>query len=308
MKQLLALLLLTLFVYSCGNDEYDWIDRKKHEGLVNLNASEKFETYATQSNPENIKATIENLEFAKGYYDNIFNENLNFAVLFVDNKNWNKYAFSPPPGMPQAHHKGNMVLGLGKSVMALRAEEGIKNMPEQSLEMLKTHFGDDIDMDKFFRDGLALHELGHLYQFYRTSNTFQRNWLNELFGNLCQVGASKSMPNKIVFNQMDSYQSLLIKTNQWGNLKYTSLKQFESNYFDVMKEGRNYGWYQTQFFTKAKELHSTYGDDIISKFREFLITTDPATFGKIGDEQLNNMLLIKFGPEVMKTLEWKSYN
>jgi len=308
MKQFIIVLLLSFFMYSCGNDEYDWIDRSKHEGLINLNYSQNFEIYATQSNPENIKATIENLEFAKAYYDKIFNENLNFAVLFVDNKNWDKYAFSPPPGMPQAYHKGNMVLGLGKSVMAMNAEQSIQYMPEKAIQTLKTHFGQNIDLDKFFRDGLALHELGHLYQFYRTSNTAQRQWLNELFGNLCQVGAAKSMKDKTVFNQMDIYQNLLIQGNQWGNLKYTSLEQFERNYFDVMKDGRNYGWYQTRFYTIAKKLHNTYGDEIISKFREFLITSDRATFGKVSDQQLNTILLNKFGPEVVNTLEWEHSN
>lgn len=308
MNKLLVLLLTLLVISSCRHDEYDWIDRSKHEGLIELNYSEKFETFATQSKPDNLEATIKNLEFAKDYFDDIFEENLNFAVLFIDNKNWDTYAFSPPPGMPQAHYKGNIVLGLGKSVMTIRAQEGLKHMPDQSIDLLKKHFGDEIDLDKFFRDGLALHELGHLYQFYRTSKTTQRHWLNELFGNLCQVGAAKNMDDEMLFNQIDSYQTLLINANQWGELKYKTLEQFENNYFDIMNTGRNYGWYQTRFFTIAKELHNAYGDDIVSKFREFLITTDPATFGKVGDKQLNNILLNKFGPEVMKTIEWKSYN
>lgn len=307
MKKLIIIGLTLLVVSSCKHDEYDWIDRSKHEGLIKINYSEKFETYATQSNPGNLEATIKNLELAKSYFDKVFYEDLNFAVLFIDNQNWDKYTFVSTRGMPQAYYEGNIVLGLNKSEMAIGFEQALAHMPQQATQELKKYFGEPIDLDKFFRDGLALHELGHLYQFYRTGSNYQRHWLNELFGNLCQVAAAKNFEDKSTFNQMDSFQTLLINGNQWGNLKYTSLEQFENNYFDVMKEDRNYGWYQTRFFTIAKELHNTHGDDIISKFREFLITTDPATFGKIGDEQLNNMLLIKFGPEVMKTLKWKSY-
>ena len=46
--------------------------------FLEKNYSEKFETYATQSNPDNLEATIKNLEFAKDYFDRIFKENLNF--------------------------------------------------------------------------------------------------------------------------------------------------------------------------------------------------------------------------------------
>ena len=98
--------ILLLLMHSCKQDNSDWIDRSKHQGLYNIGYSELFETYATQENPKNIKGTVKNLEQAKLYYDKIFSEDLAFAVLFVDNKNWDDYAFSPPPGMPQAYYEG----------------------------------------------------------------------------------------------------------------------------------------------------------------------------------------------------------
>ncbi|PTM02690.1 MAG: hypothetical protein DA407_14970 [Bacteroidetes bacterium] len=288
---------------SCKQEHADWIDRSKHEGLHDIALSNNFETYATETNPNNLENTINNLELAKAYFDKIFDEDLNFAVLFVDNQNWDTYAFTPPPGMPQAHYEGNIVLGLNKSEMASGFEQALSQMPPQATQELKTYFGEPINLDKFFRDGLAIHELGHLYQFYKTGKNSQRHWLNELFGNLCQVAAAKDFEDQTTFNQMDSYQNLLIRGNQWGELKYKTLQQFENDYLDVLKAGRNYGWYQTQFYTMAKTLYSKYGDALVSKFRAFLI--DLKTKDKLDDKALNELIIKEFGQDMMNIITWK---
>lgn len=302
-KIVFSFLMITVVFNSCK--QADWIDRTKHEGLHNIALSDNFETYTTNDQPKNIEATINNLELAKSYFDKIFNEDLNFAVLFIDDENWDKYSFTPTRGMPQAYYEGNIVLGLNKSEMAIGFEQGLSQMPPQVTQGLKSYFGEPINLDSFFRDGLALHELGHLYQFYKTGDNNQRRWLNELFGNLCQIGAARSFEDSTTFNQMDSFQNLLIRGNQWGNLKYKTLAEFETNYFDVMKESRNYGWYQTQFFVMAKKLHNKFGDDIISKFRNLLVTINLKNHDKMDDKTLNNIMLEEFGQEVMNILKWK---
>jgi hypothetical protein len=290
---------------SCKQSQPDWIDRQLHKELFDINLSESIETYATSENPSQIENTIKNLEQAKGYFDKVFEEKLNFAVLFVDNKNWNKYAFIPPPGMPQAHYEGNMILGLGKSMMATRAEQGLQNIPESELSNLKKYYGEEVDLDLFFRDGLSLHELGHLYQFYKTGKNSQRRWLDEIFGNLCQVGAARNMESQEVFNRMDSYQMLLVQQNRWGELKYKTLVQFEEDYLDVMKQGQNYGWYQTQFYLMAKELHSKYGDEFLNIFRDFLIDTNPTIIGKLSNEGLQELMIENLGQDAVEILQWK---
>jgi len=303
MKKLsVVFLILNVICSSCKQSDSDWIDRSRHKGLYNISLSDNFESYATEINPNNLENTINNLELGKSYFDKIFDEDLNFAVLFIDNQNWDKYAFTPPPGMPQAHYEGNIVLGLNKSVMANSFEQALSQLPPQATQELKKYFGEPINLDKFFRDGLALHELGHLYQFYKTGKNRPRHWLNELFGNLCQVAAAKNFKNQTTFNQMDSYQNLLIRGNQWGKLKYKTIQQFENNYFDVLKSGRNYGWYQTQFYIMAKTLYLKYGDSIVTKFRNVLISLN---HNKLDDKALENLMLKEFGPEVMNIVKWK---
>lgn len=300
------LIILLILVSSCNQDNSDWIDRTKHQGLYRINQSTSFETYCTEENPKSIENTINNLEQAKTYFDKIFKEDLNFAVLFVDNSNWNKYAFSPPPGMPQAHYQGNMVLGLGNSVMSMGAKQGLKQVPDSKLGLLKQHFGEELNLDLFYRDALSLHELGHLYQFYKTGKGTQRHWLNEIFGNLCQVAASKNLNTQDVFNQMDVYQLFLINANQWGELSFKTLEQFENDYFEVLKQGQNYGWYQTQFYLKAKELYATFGDKFVNEFRDFLMEINPDKIGRIDDKELKELMSKKFGSQVVQILEWKN--
>lgn len=299
------LIVLLVITTSCKQTDSDWIDRSQHEGLYDIKYSDSFETYFTEENPKNIKNTVGNLEQAKKYFDKTFKEDLNFAVLFVDNPNWNKYAFTPPPGMPQAHHQGNMVLGLGNSTMSIRAKQGLKQVPDSKLEILKQHFGEELNLDLFFRDALSLHELGHLYQFYKTGKGTQRNWLNEVFGNLCQVAAAKNLTSQDVFNRMDVYQLFLINSNQWGDLKFKTLNQFEEDYLEVFKQGRNYGWYQSQFYLKAKELYSKFGDEFLNEFRDFLIDINPDKVGEMNDKELKELMIKTFGNQVLEILEWE---
>tara|TARA_R110002073_G_scaffold4213_1_gene27950 strand:+ start:90740 stop:91660 length:921 start_codon:yes stop_codon:yes gene_type:complete len=300
------LIILIVLVSSCKNGNSEWIDRTKHEGLSQIDFSDAFEIYSTFESPKNITNTINNLEQAKVFFDKTFNEDLKFAVLFIDNQNWNKYAFSPPPGMPQAHYQGTIILGLDNSVMAMRAKQGLRQLPDSRLGTLKQHFGEELNLDLFYRDALSLHELGHLYQFYKTGNGTQRHWLNEVFGNLCQVAAAKNLASQEVFNRMDVYQQFLIDANRWGPLKFKTLIQFEEEYFEVLKQGQNYGWYQTQFYLKAKELYLKFGADFLDEFRDFLIEINPEKVGRLDDKELNEFMRKKFGNQVVQILAWKN--
>lgn len=298
------ILIITLLLSSCKQVHSDWIDRSKHEGLYDISYSESFETYCSIENPENINNTIINLEQAKEYFDKTFKENLNFAVLFVDNQNWDKYAFYPPPGMPQSDYDGNIILGLNRSVMASRWQENLHQISENELDSIKLVFGKSVNLDLFFRDALSLHEMGHLYQFYKTSEKSQRQWLNEVFGNLCQVAAANNLATKEVLIRMDYFQKVLVTNNLWGEVDFTTLDQFEKRYSDIINQGRNYGWYQTQFYLIAKKLYAKYGDKFLNEFRTFLMAIDPEKIGKIEDAKLEELMIDSFGNEVVEILEW----
>lgn len=296
--------IILFFTLSCQKSTEDWINRDLHQGLYNLEYDTSFEVYSTDKNPTQINNAIMNLDEAKQYLDTVFDEELTFAVLFIDAKNWDTYAFAPPPGMPQAYYDGNMILGLEKSVIGTMNAQALAYLPDSTLNELRLHYGDDIDLDLFFRDALAIHELGHLYQFYRLGGNSQRRWLDELFGNLVLVAVANNLNSPDTFNRIDSYQMALINHNLWGHIVYTSLQDFEENYFQIMQTGQNYGWYQAQFYLKSKELYSTFGDDFLLKFRQLLIDTNPESIGKVNDEELYNLIADAFGQEVLDVLRW----
>ena len=296
---------IIILVSSCGQEKSDWIDRTKHEGLYELSYSDSFEIYCTEENPKDIKNTIDNLEQAKTYFDKTFKEDLNFAVSFVDNQNWDKYAYYPPPGMPQSDYDGNIILGLNQSLMAKRWKESLNQISENELDSIKLVFGKDLNLDLFFRDALSLHEMGHLYQFYKTSEKSQRRWLNEVFGNLCQVAAANNLATADVLIRMDNFQQLLIKENLWGEVDFTTIDQFEMHYSEIFNRGRNYGWYQTQFYLIAQNLYSEFGDEFLNEFRNFLIDIDPEKVGRIDDKELIEKMINTFGNETVEILNWK---
>ncbi|MCR9066346.1 MAG: hypothetical protein NXI00_20410 [Cytophagales bacterium] len=296
------LLSIIILVSSCSKSSYEWIDYSKTDGLFKIDASKKFEVFSTSPTPASIEKTIKNLEQAKAFYDEIFNENLVFVVLFIDNQNWNKYAFSPPPGMPQAYYEGVVVLGLNNSVMALQGREMFNHMPEEEMEALKESFGPELNLDLFFRDALSLHELGHLYQFYKTGKGSQRRWLSELFGNMCQIAAADSFEDKSTLNHMETYQNMVSKMSKGYKPPFNTLKQFESNYLEIIQTGSNYGWYQIQFYQTAKKLLSLKGKSILPKLREFLIESDVDNVGSLNDNEFDLLLEENFDEETLTLL------
>ena len=67
-----------------------------------------------------------------------------------------------------------------------------------------------------------------------------------------------------------------------------------------------YGWYQTQFYFKARELHSNFGDDFLRLFRDFLIDTNPDIIGELDNAELNQHIRDTFGKEAAEIMKWKS--
>jgi len=63
--------------------------------------------------------------------------------------------------------------------------------------------------------------------------------MNEVFGNLCQVATAKNLASQNVFNQTDVYQLFLLNFTPWALLNYSTLKEFEEHYVDILTAGRN---------------------------------------------------------------------
>lgn len=278
-----------------------WIDTSIHSGLIELKTDYSFKTLVSNDSIKTTAETLNNLNNAKLYFDKIFQTDLDFAVLFIENKEWNNHAYFPPPGLPQAG-KGNVILGLDKSVISQEVEKMITQLPEQYWASLKPVYGEEIDLDLFYRETLSIHELAHLYHFKEGTKP-QRKWLQELFATMSMYSFVKEASNSS-FELMDTYPEFVIQSGD-KMAEFKTLKDFEEKYVKKLSP-QNYEWYQMQFYQNAKSIIDSNKSDILIKLHEFLINTDLSKTEILSDLELSTRLKTEVGKEIADILNnWK---
>lgn len=270
-----------------------WIDTTIHGGLIELETNYPFEILVSNDSLEIITETLRNLNKAKLYFDEIFQTDLDFAVLFIENREWDKHAYFQPPGIPQAW-QGNIILGLDKSVVSLEVESQIKQLPAENLTSLKSAYGENIDLDLFYRETLSIHELAHLYHYEKATKP-QRKWLQELFATMSMYAYVKNNCNSC-FKLMNTYPEFVLKTDD-KIFKYKTLKDFEEKYVQGLG-AQNYEWFQMRLYDKAKSIVDSQGDVVLVKFRDFLIQTDLSKNKKLSDSELEIILKKEVGKDI----------
>ncbi len=273
-----------------------WPDSIKHQGLNLYSDIDGFSIF-TSKEAQVDEITLDLLKDAKRYFDQVFKITFPISVLFVSNAKWAQYAYYPPPGMPQAW-AGNIFLGSEKSVVADQAEQQLKNLPNEQLKKLQDHFGAPLNMDLFYRNNVAVHELGHLYHFFEASQT-QRKWLQEVFATYAaRLFLVKHNPELAAATV--SYAEIGSEAH-FPFIKHTSLDKFEELYLPGLGP-QNYEWFQFQLFKKAVQLQENFGEEGLIDLREFLVKTDLMTNEKMEDVQLRNKLQDQLGKEMAELL------
>lgn len=286
--------IFTLSVFSQKKETSEkWIDTTIHKGLAELDTDYPFQVLVSNDSIKTTSETTKNLNSAKSYFDEIFNMDLNFAVLFIENKHWNEYAYFPPPGIPQAW-KGNVILGLEKSSISKQVANSLTNLPEEHLLSLKKVYGKDINLDLFYREALSIHELAHLYHLYYGTRP-QRKWLQELFANMSMYAFAKKNCGTC-YDQMNTFPMF---SKQLGDdiAEFKSLQDFEKKYVENLHP-RNYEWFQFQFYYKAKDIIGKNGENILVKLKDFLVKTDLSKTHQMSDEELAIRLETEVGKDI----------
>lgn len=276
-----------------------WPDTSKHEGL-NLISEEKNISVFTSEKAQADENTLNLLKDAKRYFDQVFEMDFPIAILFVSNAEWNDYAYFPPPGMPQAW-AGNIFLGSDKSVVALEAEQQLKNLPAEQLKKLQQYFGNPIDMDLFYRNNVAVHELGHCYHHYEATKP-QRRWIMEVYATYAA--------RAYLINHQPELAAATATYAEIGSqahfpfIKHTSLEKFEELYLPGLGP-QNYEWFQFQFFKKAVQLQEKFGEEGLKKLREFIASTDLSKINLMDEQALQIALRQSLGTPMSELLlEW----
>ncbi|MDF2156475.1 hypothetical protein [Algoriphagus sp. CAU 1675] len=287
---------LFLLLFSPAFAQNSWPDGSKLEGLRLVQRVENIHVY-TSENAQMDSLSLAYLLDAKSYFDGLFGLDFPVAILFVSNAEWNSYAYYPPPGMPQAW-AGNIFLGSDKSIVAMQAEQQLKNLPQAQLAELQSHFGEPLNLDLFYRHNVAIHELGHLYQFYEGFRG-QRRWLQEVFATWAARAYQLQYQPKLAAATV-AYARIGSGLH-FPQIKHTSLDDFEALYLNGLGP-QNYEWYQFQLFKKVVQLHEKFGEKGLIDLREFLVQTDVRTTEKMEDLLLRKTLEEKLGEEMTEWL------
>ena len=300
MRKLTLTNLIIIFI-SCLTTQLEaqesWIDTSIHSGLVELKTNYSFKILVSNDSIKTTAETLKNLNNGKLYFDKIFQTELDFAVLFIENRVWNKHAYFPPPGLPQAG-KGNVILGLDKSIVSREVEKIISQLPEQYWTSLKPIYGENIDLDLFYRETLSIHELAHLYHFKEGTKP-QRKWLQELFATMSMYSFIKEKSNSS-YQLMNTYPEFVIQSGD-RMAEFKTLKDFEEKYVQKLTP-QNYEWFQMQLYQNAKSIIDSSKNDILIKLRNFLISTDLSKMEVLVDSELSTRLEKEVGKEVADIL------
>lgn len=302
-KKVIGLLILTLsFCFQINTSGQEMkVDTVIHQGLWKVQTETSFSVLVSNDSLQIPWATIDKLEAAKSYFDGIFQTELDFTLIFVENKDWNKYAYFPPPGMPQAGN-GNVILGLGRSVISLEVQSMIKKLPEKAWASLVPVYGKELNLDLFYRESLSIHELAHLYHFRGGTNP-QRKWLQELFATMSMYSfVEKDSVNS--FDIMNTYPEFILKAGD-SMAQFKTLADFEEKYVKGMKP-QNYEWYQIQFYRAARHIMEANSIEILEKMLNFLVNTDLSKEERLNNDQLLSRLEIEVGKDVADVMtNWK---
>lgn len=303
MRNLPLISLFILLASSLFNEvkaQKSWIDTTIHDGLVELNTTYSFKVLVSNDSLKTPTETLKNLNAAKHFFDSVIETDLDFAVMFIENKKWNTYAYFPPPGLPQAG-KGNIILGIEKSVISMEVENMITQLPEQAWATLKPVYGDTLNLDLFYREVLAIHELAHLYHFKEGTKP-QRKWLQELFATMSMYAFIKD--KAIYYSMMNAYPEFVLQSGD-RMAEFKTLQDFEEKYVQKLTP-QNYEWYQMQLYQYSKDIMDSNKPDILKRLHAFLIATDMSTINKLTDSELIQHLERKVGKDVANVLRnWK---
>lgn len=225
-----------------------------------------------------------------------------FRLLVLSKEDWP--VFTNPQliyGMP--HYKGDgktLVVAAEDNDFWRRQVPNPANAPSPFKELIPVVYNLDGNISgRYFFDLLAVHELGHAWNWAGKLNT-QRKWMSELFCNM-MLHTFIAEKRAELLPGLETLPAYWVQADV-GKLKYTTLRQFDEDYNALGLENPfNYGWYQFRFHHAAKLLYDEVGAEAMVKLWNFL----KANQEKLSDEDLVNKLEKEVHPYLAElVLNW----
>ncbi|MEM8762643.1 MAG: hypothetical protein AAGD88_02445 [Bacteroidota bacterium] len=291
----IAIIFLSAFLFSCNSPKKKVeIDTSKHVGLVTFDSEKPFKVLYSEGHLEDAEKQAELIDEAYQFLSDIMGPKEHFCLMVISEKDWERNAYLPIPGMP-GYYKGNLTLGAGHNSMALVYEEMIKSFPEEMThDLVKTYTNAQgaFDMRLFF-DKLSIHELTHSFQDPENQEGYSMSrWLEEIHANMGLYAFYKSKkPNEL------KYVTHLVDfslDNPPPNLQYETLSDFDAHYYDMQPD--TYGFYQMKFTKAGAQLIDSLGNAVLKPLNDFIIKYDESWKDKLTEEEFRERLTAEVHP------------
>ena len=302
MKPKLYTFLIGLLLLSCNSNEKKVeVDISKHKGLVTLETNYPFKTLYSPGKTDQAEKQSYLVNEAYEFLSGIMGAKEDFYLLVVAKEDWEKNAYSPVVGLPE-YYKGNIIVGVGKPDIALDYEDMVRSFPEgmtNNLIQAYTNDSGELDMSLYFNK-LSIHELTHNFQDPKNMEGFSiSRWLEEIHANMGLYAFYKTKrPNEL--KHITGMVNFGLEYPPQG-LKYTSLNDFNSNYYDI--DPPNYGYYQTKFTKLGQNIIDSLGISILKPLNDFIIKYDESWKDKLTEKDFREKLATEVDPYIVELID-----
>ena len=222
----------------------------------------KSKVYSSFGNDSRAKIVAERLDKVLIYFQEKIYFEPKVTLLILNPSDWPKFTTFPVYGMPHYDEKRELLIIASENNEFWNSFiPPLDKLPIELAGKIRATYVDEkgnISMQSFF-DLLAIHELGHAFQFQAGLNV-QRKWMGELFCNILlhtyiaenepeQLPALTVFPKMVIAGGTDGY-------------KYTSLTDIEQRYEEIgEKYPQNYGWFQSRWHSAAGKIYDSGGSE-----------------------------------------------
>lgn len=258
----LAITMLCLFVYSCGNPKtIEPLDSGPKPTLTRLQAVRelgaaslpgKFTCYYSAGYEERAKELSKQIESAQRFYEDMLEIKAEFALAVLDRRDWERVAPEMPFGLPSVSPDPPVIL-LPATVDGV-VVEGAKALRERAsaatlAKIEAAGFDFDSGAEKLI-DLIALHELGHVLTLaygIRPPDHWSNEFLASYFAYAYLQLEDPRLATLFVAITHD------LECRDGTRPKHTSLEDFDRLYSQVGPA--NYGWYQGEFLGRVEQVY-----------------------------------------------------
>ncbi|MBE0539054.1 MAG: hypothetical protein IH620_05030 [Ignavibacterium sp.] len=226
----------------------------------------KTKVFLSAGNLDRAKIVAERMDRVLEFYNKLIAFEPDVTLLILNPTDWPKHTTFPVYGMPHYDDKRNLLIIASENNEFWESFIPPVDILSGTLaEKIKSAYADadgNLTMQPFF-DLLAIHEIGHAYQFQAGLNV-QRLWMGELFCNiLLHTYIAESEPDQL--SALTVFPQMVISAGK-EEYKYTSLSDIEKRYEEIgEKYPKNYGWYQSRWHFAAGKIYDEAGIDAFIK-------------------------------------------